>query len=237
VESGGRVHLYSPDFKFVRQIRLPGWLQSVSMSPAGDFVYGGSSSRDIRKGMPFHIIDKLGGIVRSFGPEVAIPVGGPPGESASLFILSEDRSALWHWTPYGSRIEAWRLSGEQVAELDVTAAPGASPRQGRLPATAKLPGQTTAGRALVNPPMPSPGRFLQFLRADGDGRAWFLINASPEPLVYVVDIARNRVVTSFPRDRSLLHIEGSDLMYSSRSGDRGEVTVVVERLRVEGGRQ
>lgn len=151
-----RLTVLDPDLEFVRSMPLRLTLHDKGVVLAGEYlVMNGFQLTPDRVGLPIHVTNSFGEIVRSFGGSGAVG----PEESAGLAGIrwltpaSGDRVWAAHFNEY--ILELWSLDGDLVSRIERDAE------------------WFTAPEAEPEGPQPPQPQLLD-LRQDADGRLWIM---------------------------------------------------------------
>jgi hypothetical protein len=149
-----RLSVFSPEGRFVRSIRLPASAAGGVILDDGRVVVAKQIRTAERMGFSYHLLDRDGTIIRSFGPEEP-SAPGMPAVSLSL-TQSLNGTQLWSLSR-DFRLRSWGLGGEQLSDFTIVAHPWGTPPPLVVPnVTSKDPAER--GRQLAAALKGPPGR-------------------------------------------------------------------------------
>jgi hypothetical protein len=154
----GRITVLAPDYSLVRTVSFPAAASTHSLIPTarGDFVVQADIRTPELVGLPIHIVDRDGGILRSLGnARPTLRVGEGFQASGRHVALAADGSVWAARIPEYS-VALWSRSGQQVAELERDAA--------------WFPRRAPGTPARIDMVRPEPT--LNGIRLDDEGRLW-----------------------------------------------------------------
>jgi len=156
---GRRLTVLDPEWRFVRRAPLPGAVTAMASTVDGALVVNARLADRERFGQPYHIVDRLGNHVRSFGHDRTQPLLPDEGWRM-LRVLTPDReSGFWGAAVYGEfRIEHWSADGRL--------------RSSFIRKTEWLP--NLRGPVPVISPTSPPGPSIRGITQDSAGRIWIL---------------------------------------------------------------
>jgi hypothetical protein len=238
-----RETVLSPEYATVRQRSLPGVSMPARLLSNGDLVVNLVSGAPDLAGLPLHVIDSTGTIIRSFGSDNPIYRAGFPG------VLERSLAVDGHDRVYAARnqeyvIELWNTrTGDKVREY-ARDAPWFQSWVTRDPLSSGNP--------------PHPGLFDGLYRSRRDGLLWVLIQVADtgfrraivpgkmheltvaddnqfwDTIVEVLDPIAARVLTRQRFDDMSTTMFGDHLVFTRGDGSDGQPEIRVWKLRVAG---
>jgi hypothetical protein len=236
VDDGRRLSVLSPIFTCVRIVQLPAIPSSLIPLADGKILMRASLAAPNQIGMPLHLLDASGKVIRSFGVDSIIAGARGVGPSSPLgpyIVLADDQRSVWTWHASEYRFEQWALDGTMLASVNVSGVNWMPPYRPPPPVSRQ---DLLAGKI----PVGSPSGNATLLRADADGRLW-IYATSPLPIkeaagghqvLEVIDTKRRTILVAKAIDfpSTLRPFHGTDLVYLNLRDSDGIATAAVFRL-------
>lgn len=229
----GRISAFDPDLRQVWMAPAPiGTVMGFSALSNGTFVVAAIIRTASNFGYPFHILDRGGGVLRSFGdpkvsavkyfPELAKKLDNPP----PLYALGLDGASVWVAPEY--HVRQFRFYGAAGASVDVVDSPW-------LPAAHDSAGRDRLGRPYR---IPVGGGSIDLAGVESDGLVWIVAqkpgeHATPGTLttaLEVFDVRAKQVLVS-AQAPAWLRFLSHDLARSLGSDKDGHWTYTIWRVR------
>jgi hypothetical protein len=230
------VSVFTSSLRFVRRFRLPGNARAAYLLSSGAWVVSANIRTPTSIGLPFHVLDADGNVVRSFGPESSVSGRSLGTSGARWFALSFDESTIWSATDY--RLERMALTANVPDTITVTGVPWLTD----APPGSRDTVRTEASRRVV-----SRGTSAHFAGVDTTGLIWMsAIIAAPDRavraseataddysfLTEVLDPVRGELLVSRPATRPLMFLPHSNLAVTVHEDQDGVVTFVIHRMQL-----
>jgi hypothetical protein len=123
VAQGSRLVIFDPSYQGTRTLILPSTsIAQIEGLPSGEILIGASVRTAGNFGFPFHLLDKNGAVIRSFGEATVnhhLAYNRPLAQNAlpPRFVLTADKKGIWI-APAG-RVREWTLNGRAGNAFDV----------------------------------------------------------------------------------------------------------------------
>ncbi len=253
IEGGGRVSVFDPALKFVRNFMIPilDPLGTLILDWPKRIVVNGQIRTSDRLGWPFHALDVSGQvtrITRSFGPGDGKVLPGSQGRLAMRHQLARASSgAYWSAAAYTYTVSRWDSNDELVTTFERRPVWFAQPSDGlpggpEKPASPRLLGAREAPDGLlwiyVLVPAPTYARAWRQVAADLKRGVTeipaskidyeFLYNTRVE----VIDPNSRRVVTSTLLDGPVRAVMPNGLIAIPNTTPDGWIQIRIVRLRL-----
>ena len=106
-----RITVFGPDLNAIRSFGFQGFLSAISRAPAGRLFVAANVATRSRIGLPLHLVDSGGHLVRSFG-QVDGKVDASDPLSAVRIIAEGSGGRIWTARLNAYQLESWDSSGE-----------------------------------------------------------------------------------------------------------------------------
>jgi hypothetical protein len=218
-----RVTILTPALEYARSFVAPADLITITPRPDGSAVIATSVPTPEASGYPFHLLDRQGRIVKSFGTVVdnqplaeCTTCGKQSARLAArsdhLLATTNNRYDIERWTVDGTRDVTWSIQNSPWFRPWTTTGnwlSGATPRPTTIVdaredasgllwiAAAKAPSDWTPGRVILAPGMRTARNAVQ-VPSGRAGRDWILENQGlvSETVLEVIDVQRGVVLAS-----------------------------------------
>jgi hypothetical protein len=223
VETTRRVTILTPALEYARSFVAPTNIFDITPRPDGSAVIATSVPTPEASGYPFHLLDRQGRIVKSFGTvrvnqhladctTCGTQSARMAARSDHLLATTNNRYDIERWTVDGSRDVTWSIQNSPWFRPWTTSAnwySGAAPRpttilDAREDASglfwilaAKAPSDWTPGRVTLGPGMVARGNAVR-VPSYGAASDWNLENQAlvSETVLEVIDLQRRVVLAS-----------------------------------------
>jgi hypothetical protein len=237
------VSVFAPDLKFARRVRVPGTDQGAPGTAAvlrSGFVLEQNVLTPELIGLPFHVLNDSGRVVRSFGGNGRrVLMGTADLPNATLpFAMSRDERSLWVTADFeGFTLREWRLDGTPLRTVQVVDVPWMHPL---------VYYDTTITRSGVKRTLRKtrPHATVHLAGIDREGRLWLTSRlpntgepANDHPKTHAIEVFDPRsgtLLLAQPSD-SELRMLSADLAYTTATDADGIVTFTIWRTAVRGG--
>jgi hypothetical protein len=239
--------IFTAEHRYVRTVPLAARPSSPRVLPNGNLVVSAMLPTPELIGVPFHLLDYTGSVIRSFGFQRAVPRPDSGRGAVMQFWLGADNTSVWIATRYapGTRqygIQQLRFDGTAGAGLRVYNVPWLSSAgirrldtvvQGRLmsialsPATATFAGIDSAGHFWFNGSVWPDDYSPQSVAAGA--------RVTPSNRLEVIDLASRELLVSQEFPHVVQFLPGSSLAYSTTTSASGVHTYHIWRLALRRG--
>jgi hypothetical protein len=221
--------VFSPDLKFVRSFQAPRELSAAL--PLGDGTY--VISADFRKsdlaGMPLHMMNANGTLIRSFGA-TGKPITRTSRPELPWIARSSDPSTFY--AQVGYQIEHWSTSGRLLSSHRVESVPW-------LPSKIEYKTITVTGRGISRSGQvpTNVGRGI-VAGIDQEGLLWMNVaipsrnDTTVTVIIEVFDPKAGVVIASLPSRKPLLFVPGTSLAWTTSEDASGVVSYSVWSIRL-----
>lgn len=157
--AGRRLTVLDGEWRYLRRVPLPGAVTAMTSTADGALVVNARLADRERFGHPYHVLDPLGNLGRSFGFDRVQPLLPDEGWRMLRVMTPDRESGFWGASVYGDyRVEHWSVDGRLRKSL-TRAVDWLTPRRGPAPA--------------ISPTSP-PGPSIRGITQDSAGRIWIL---------------------------------------------------------------
>ena len=239
VDGSRHVSVFSPSLTFARRTALPAGPAAFFPLSNGTFAVSAPIRTPEAAGFPYHVLDSVGKVLRSFGPySDVVPRARPM--VARPFVLSNDERSIWVWSSAEYRFERWQMGGGYSGGVEVTNPPWRAKSERLTEKDTVINGRRIALRERAPHPV--------FTGVDATGLLWVHITIpiekgqmcctpnQPRPklsyLVEIIDPGTNAVLLSHSTDAVRFLIPGTDLAYSAVGDEDGVVSFTVWRVTI-----
>lgn len=231
-----RLSVFSPALQFVRTVQLLGGLFVRTYALAnGTFAVGAALGSRDHAGLPYHVVNPLGEIVRSFGDSRVNDFMNDPryanrtGVGSADFVVSPDQRSIWISPTY--RVQQWALDGALLRDFEVYDTPW-------FPPPVMVRGVNRMGRSVVRA---TGGGSVTVASIDRAGMLWINAVRSPggttpgEPVraIEVFDPVRGVLLAS-ERTEHILNFVRDGFALSGTEDSQGTVTHTLWRVELRG---
>ena len=234
----GRITVLDHSYQAARQIPSPAAISAVGVLRSGRLVMAGQMMTEHGSGYPFHVFDREGHHIRSFGVDAPVLRLGADRYLLRRLAPAEDGS-FWSMRPNSYRIEKWRDDGRLLSVIDGRADwleegadPGFNPLYQMPPGTVRsiaLTSDTLWIVAYAADPDWRPGRRTGGLETGSE--PGFDVDEAFDTIIEAIDMTSGAVIGSMRFDEYLWPVHGSHRVYRVVV-DEGEPYIAVWSPRV-----
>jgi hypothetical protein len=215
------VDLFAPSLTFARRFRISATaIRTPHVMRNGQVLFSGRISTPERVGLPIHLANRNGEILRSFG-DSAVRIGpGTPAASPFSFILSPDEQSVWT-VEDDYAIRERRLDGRPGLSYVITDVPGLTP-----------PRMVTTTSRGVSVQREQSTSAVTRGRIDANGHLWVTVSPGLDQpgdrrhRLEVFDTRAGGVIATLERPEYFTFIDKTNLAFSYTTSPTGVVTTI-----------
>jgi hypothetical protein len=119
------VTVFSPDLVYARTMKTAAFnnVRSITALPDGRWLISGASRAPASIGRELHIMDSMGAIKRSFGPEQAMTPSNPFITIRSSYVSPKGTAIHLGTKDKAYRSETMSMAGDRIASFEITDVP------------------------------------------------------------------------------------------------------------------
>jgi len=225
-----RISVVGSELRVVREIRLPGALPAIAVFNDGRYVMSGSLPNESGAGFAFHLFDRDGRYVKSFGGPSGPWASGSDNGPLRRIVRAAGGNSFWAVSPQSYRLELWSSDGKMISAFEEERPWMANTRKGNPYETE--PGSNVVGIAISDDVVWTVShvadagwhRGMAPKRADAPPEQAEL-DALFDTVIEAIDI-KNGALISASRDRRYLWpVAGENLVYTLVPTELGEPAV------------